>query len=294
MIDRIIELSAMNRISRTDVLEKELLTLRVDHGEILRANRSHLKPDRPDYPNIFPQETGLPEICVEEFGSGQLAAGLLYHGGLLVRGLYSTEQVERLRALSEDQEEANRADNAPLGCTDHTLFELLEAYRECGMLDVVREYLDDEPLLFGERTKLRHHRAERDRFAAIPWHQDVNFFGKKSYGVNCWAAVTSCGLENPGLNIIPRRTEERIGWNEGDGIAPLDYGRAMPEEMLVDATSRHAPVDIQLEPGDAVFIDEMSVHQTALKPWRLREQIVTISWFFRASGFPAWGTPLAV
>ncbi|MCX2974687.1 hypothetical protein EYC87_13925 [Halieaceae bacterium IMCC8485] len=294
MIDNIKEMSAKNRVARAADLEQELLSLRIRGGEALRKNCSNLQPMRPNYRDLFPQENGLLEISAAEFGVSQLAAGLLYQGCLLVRGLYSLKQVERLLAVAESQEYANREDNGPLGCTAHTLFDLLEVYRECGLLDVVREYLDGEPLLFGERTKLRHHRADRDKFAAIPWHQDVNFFGQKSYGVNCWAAVTSCGVDNPGLNIIPRRIEERLGWAEGKGIAPLDYGRAMPEELFAEVTRHHAPVNIELEPGDAVFLDEMSVHQTALKPWKLREQIVTISWFFRASGFPEWGTPLIV
>lgn len=292
MKDRIRELSARNRVARTADLEQELLKLRIRGGEALRNKHGAVEPRRPDYPDLFPQEKGIPEIAGGDFGTEQLAAGLLFHGGLLVRGLYSPEQVGKLRLLAEQQEEDNRRDNGPLGCTVHTLFELLETYRECGLSDAVSGYLDGEPLMFGERAKLRHHRAGRDNFAAIPWHQDVNFFGQKSYGVNCWAAVTHCGRDNPGLELIPWRTEERLGWDEGDGIAPLDYGRAIPQELFAEVVDRYAPVKVELEPGDAVFFDEMSIHQTALKPWRIREQIVTISWFFRASAFPEWGTPL--
>ena len=294
MIEEIEKLSARNRLAHNAGLEEDLLDLRIRDGDALRERRGALEPQQPDYPDLFAGDSGLPVISAEDFNTEQLAAGLIYHGGLLVRGLYGSQQVDRLQDLARQEEEVNRGNTGPLGCSPHTLFELLEVYRECGLLDAVREYLNGEPLLFGERTKLRHHRADRDKFAAIPWHQDVNFFGQKSYGVNCWAAVTSCGVDNPGLNIIPRRIEERLGWDEGKGIAPLDYGRAMPEELFAEVTRDHAPVNIELEPGDAVFFDEMSVHQTALKPWRLCEQIVTISWFFRANGFPDWGTPLTV
>ncbi len=189
---------------------------------------------------------------------------------------------------------ANQGDTGVLGCSTSTLFELLDIYRECGLLRVVSDYLDGEPLMFGERAKLRHHRAERDKYAAIPWHQDVNFFGKQSGAVNCWAAVTPCGRDNPGLDIIPWHPEERLGWDEADGLAPLDYGRGMPEGLLEEITARYPPVKVELEPGDAVLFDEMTVHQTALQRWERREQLVTISWFFRAAGFPDWGTPLLV
>ncbi|MEP1471074.1 MAG: phytanoyl-CoA dioxygenase family protein [Halieaceae bacterium] len=199
-----------------------------------------------------------------------------------------------MRLLADQEEESNRGDTGPLGCTAHTLFELLEIYRECGLLQTITEYLDGEPLLFGERTKLRHHRAGRDKNAAIPWHQDVNFFGRMSFGINCWAAVTPCGRDNPGLEIVPWRTEQRLGWREIDGIAPLNYGRDIPAQQLATITRHHPPVSVELEPGDAVFFDEMTLHKTALRQWQRREQIVTISWFFSASGFPDWGTPLVV
>jgi len=293
-MDRIGELSQKNRETCAAGLEQDLLDLRMSCGETLLEKRRAADPSRPDFPDLFPKDTGLPEIFAGDLTTGALAAGILFHGGLLVRGMYSQEQVQRLQILADQQEEANRGDTGPLGCTAHTLFELLEVYRECGLLDVVTEYLDGEPLMFGERAKLRHHRAERDKYSAIPWHQDVNFFGRMSYGINCWAAITPCGRDNPGLEIIPWRTEQRLGWDEGNGIAPLDYGRAMPEELFTEVTRLHPPVHVELEPGDAIFFDEMTVHQTALKRWQLREQIVTISWFFRASGFPEWGTPLAV
>ena len=122
---------------------------------------------------------------------------------------------------------------------------------------------------------------KRDAFAAIPWHQDVNFFGHKSYALNCWAAVSACGEDNPCLGIIPQRTEARHGW-EGPGLAPLDYGKRMPEgtlEALTKDTPAAYPV---LQPGDAVLFDEMTVHGTASRPWKVKEQVVAISWFFAA------------
>ena len=244
--------------------------------------------------DLFDKSTGLPEIHRDELDAKTLAAGIHHHGGLLVRQLYNEDQLAQLRQGAVSGHDADRVDNAPLGCSADTLFTLLKIYRECGLLDVVSEYLDGEAVMFAERAKLRQHRAKRDKYAAIPWHQDVNFFGRKSYAVNCWAAITPCGNDNPGLNIIPRRTEQRYGWDESDGIAPLDYGRALLPQELNDLCAGRAIAAPVLEPGDALLFDEMTVHQTALKKWSVAEQVVTISWFFRASGFPQWGTPLAL
>lgn len=244
--------------------------------------------------DLFIGTVDLPEIPASELSRDALAAGILHHGALLVREFYNPEQLQRLQQLARTQEEANRADNLPLGCSDSTLLKLLELYDECGLLEAVRGYLDDDAVIFAERTKLRHHRAQRDKFAAIPWHQDVNFFGQKSYAINCWAAVTSCGEKNPGLSLLPRRMSGRVGWNDSDGIAPLDYGKSLSESELA-SLSRHNPIAHPvLRPGDALLFDEMTVHQTASRRWSLEEQVVSISWFFRASNFPSWGTPLAI
>ncbi|MEH6582672.1 MAG: phytanoyl-CoA dioxygenase family protein [Halioglobus sp.] len=257
-----------------------------------RSREKTLTPPRAT--DLFADTVGLPEIQADQLNRETLAAGILHHGALLVRQLYSGEVLTRLQHLASTREEADRADNLPLGCTPHTFFQLLNIYQQCGLLDAVREYLDDEPVIFAQRSKLRQHRAKRDKYAAIPWHQDVNFFGRKSYAVNCWAAVTPCGEDNPGLNIIPVRTEERQGWDGDDGIAPLDYGRSMTPDELDNFRGKQPIAHPVLQPGDALLFDEMTVHQTALKRWARAEQVVTISWFFRASGFPAWGTPLAI
>jgi len=290
-------LSAENRLARSTEIEVELVRLRIELGrEILktRAQRGQVNSTWPASVDVFSGTKGIPEIMAGELSAETLASGILHHGALLVRGLYSPGQLERLQELSASQEAANRLDNSPLGCTAHTLFGLLEVYRDCGLLDAVRDYLADEPLLFGERTKLRHHRAERDKYAAIPWHQDVNFFGRKSFAVNCWAAVTGIGEGNPGLGIIPKRVDERVGWREEDGIAPLEYGKAISQDTLSGLGTEGLAVYPVLNPGDALLFDEMTVHQTAVRRWELTEQIVTISWFFPASRFPEWGTPLAV
>ncbi len=288
----ITRLSQQNRGQVDAALEARLVSLRREAGEALRGAAGVLQA--PACADAFPGCTTLPEITGGDLSAATLGGALLYHGGLLVRGLYSDAQLQHLRQLAVQQEAVDREDHTPLGTSPHTLFELLEVYRDCGLLDAVDGYLDGQPLMFAERTKLRQHRAETHKYAAIPWHQDASFFGRKSWAVNCWAAVTPCGDGNPGLGIIPRRTDQYHGWDPADGRAPLDYGNAMPEAELTALCEGHPAVEVVLQPGDALLFDEMTVHRTNSRPWRLQQQIVTISWFFRASGFPDWGTPLAV
>ena len=287
-------LTEVNARNRSVEVEAELVRLRLQAGKSLCEMASSENAGRPESEDVFAGCTGLPEIAASDLSGSTLAAGILHHGGLLVRGLYSPAHLDRLQEVAASQEEANRGNNLPLSCTPYTLFDLLEIYRECGLLAAVTDYLDGEPLLFADRAKLRHYRVENDAYAAIPWHQDVNFFGPRSYGVNCWAAVTACGTGNPGLAIIPTNVERRIGWKEEDGIAPLSYAQSLPKGTFDDLIAEHPPAYPALEPGDALLFDEMTVHRTSSKAWEMAEQIVTVSWFFRASGFPGWGTPLAL
>lgn len=283
-----------NLRNRTATIEAELVRLRAEYGKTLSSKNAVSNICRPTVTDVFAGIRGLPEIAADELTGSTIAAGILHHGALLVRGLYRAPHLQRLAELVASQEEANRGDNAPLACTPTTFFNLLEIYRESGLLSAVATYLDGQPLLLAERTKLRHYRVEKDMQAAIPWHQDINFFGKRTYAVNCWAAVTSCGAGNPGLGIIPTGVERRFGWKEEDGLAPLDYSRGAPPDLFGELIAEHPAVYPVLEPGDALLFDEMTVHRTAGKVWKLSEQIVTVGWFFRPSGFPEWGTPLAV
>ena len=48
------------------------------------------------------------------------------------------------------------------------------------------------------------------------------------------------------------------------------------------------------EPGDALFFDEMFLHQTGSDPAMPNPRFAVESWFFGARGFPADYAPLAV
>ena len=271
----------------------QLLELRYRRGrEMLAQQGDNSYPIR-SAPDLFDHGRGISETWGKALSGELLASALLNYGALLVRGLFSPEQVQHLLAHSEENSTASPHGPIPLGCSAQVLQVLLEVYRECGLLRTVREYLGNEAVLFAERAKLRHHRGDRDRYAVIPWHQDVNFFGDQCYALNCWAAITPCGEDNPGLAVVPRRTELRHGW-DSEELAPLDYGKCLSEGEI-EALSRDFPVVTPVfEPGDAILFDEMTIHTTRPKPWKRPDQIVAISWFFRAAHFPRWGTPLAL
>jgi hypothetical protein len=292
-MDAIATLTEQNRQAVSPDTEGELVRLRLEEGRRLVDEAAGRQSGPYQAADLFAGTGGLPEIEASQLSADALGAGILHHGGLLVRGLYGQEQLQRLQRLAQENA-LPKAQDDRLGCSAHTLFELLEVYRQSGLIDAVEGYLGSRPVLFAERIKLRRLEREQDKYAAIPWHQDAAFFGCKSHAVNCWAAVTPCGENNPGLSILPCRSEKLHGWNLENGHAPLDYGREVSSQAFDALLEQHPPVDCILRPGDAVLFDEMTVHQTLVRPWRRDEQVVTISWFFPPACFPGWGTPLAV
>lgn len=288
-------LTADNRQVPCVSREREMLELRAQLGERLRQE-AHDTIGYEAAQEVFGSigENAIPEIHGQVLSPEALAAGLQLHGALLVRGLYDEGQLGRLHALALAESEDPGARDERIGCSVHVLAELLELYADSGLLDSVQRYQGGSSLLFGERTKLRRQLRERDRQAAIPWHQDAAFFGRECRAVNCWAAVTPCGESNPCLSIVPRRFSSLVGWRSDQGHAPLNYGQAVSSEAFDELIAAVAPVNCVLQPGDALLFDEMTVHRTWPRPWRREDQVVTISWFFPASSFPDWGTPLAV
>ena len=174
------QLMAVNRQSSSAQIEAELVRLRIERGIALCDKATANTIATPTTEDLFPDQKGLPEIPAEDLSGTILASSILHRGELLVCGLYRENHLSLLRQLVTQQERKETSDHAPLACSAHTLFHLLEIYNDCGLLPALREYLGANPVLFAERAKLRHSRAERDAFAAIPWHQDVNFLATGS------------------------------------------------------------------------------------------------------------------
>ena len=251
----------------------------------------------PTVPDRFEGVVGLPEISRADLDGETLASAITHHGALLVRGLYSERELQRLRETPEAGFDVGATNNdrsmAEKLLTQSTLLEMLRIYEECGLLGAIRGYFGESPILWPVRVRLRRFTPSQNR-RGLPWHQDVNFFGRQCYAVNCWAAVSHCGERNPGLSILPLRTEERYGWSDESRTAPLMYGRNLPAETITRLSETHPPVEPIFEPGDAVLFDEMTLHRTSDRPFRM-EQLVTVTWFFRPGGFPPFGqAPIAL
>jgi len=307
-IDR---LTAANRAAPDRETERRLLWLR-HYAGVRRVNAhgngaGYAAPEGGALP-----APRLPEIAAADVTPGLVRAGILRDGCLLVRGLVDRDAALRF-AGQIDRAFAARAGEAPAEgyyeefdpetafavaavrpwirdgggvlATDSAMltFEMLELFRSAGMRELVGAYLGEAPLLSVHKTTLR----KADPAVGGAWHQDGAFMGDVR-ALNLWLSLSRCGDEAPGLDLVPRRLDHVV----------IEHG-AMLDVELTRERARAAAGDVGIvrpifEPGDALFFDELFLHQTASDPSMPKPRFAIESWFFGASAFPADYAPVAV
>jgi len=310
-------LTAQNRARPDRETERRLVALR--HLAGLR-----LVDDAPgDAQFVAPADDRLPddpmpEIPGAELTPGLIRAGILRDGCLLVRGLVPREralhmagQIDRAFAERERHDSGRRsadgyyeefrpvarygdvfgrnwikqgggvlAADAPM-----LSFEMMEMFRSAALRELVSSYLGEPALISVHKTTLR--KAE----PAIPgaWHQDGFFMGEVR-SLNLWLSLSRCGDEAPGLDIVPRRLERYVATATEE--AALDY--TISQQKVEQAAGDTPVLRPIFEPGDALFFDELFLHQTGSDPSMPNPRYAIENWFFAGSGFPGEYAPIAV
>jgi hypothetical protein len=273
-------------------------------------------PD-PDYESL-PNGSLVPEIEAKDLTPGVVRAGILRSGCVLVRGLVDrsraqalAEQIDRSfteRARYDDDKSFNdrfyipfehdtrrgvapprnfiEAGGGVLAIDAPILsFELSELYRSIGLSELVAGYLREAPLTAGDKATLR--KAEPSVSGA--WHQDGKFMGDVK-ALNLWLALSECGENAPGLDLVPRRLEEHVATQTDEVIMANQVSQRVAEQ----AAGELPILRPSFAPGDALLFDELFLHKTASDPSMRRPRYAIENWFFGPSGFPANYVPLAL
>ena len=309
-------LSEQNRKNRDVEAERRLLQLRHEAGiRLLGTTESPAHPE-PDFDRL-PEADGLPDIAAEDLTPGLLRAGILRDGSLLVRGLVPREDAiafaqEIDRSFTErdrhdnggsaaegyyDEFEPDERFSAPmsrpwikegggvLAADSPKLgFQMLEMFDRAGLPRLVRDYLGEPAAISAQKTTLR--KAEPQVGGA--WHQDGAFMGEVR-ALNLWLSLSRCGDESPGLDIVPRRLDDLVAAGTEGTFLSYQVSQANAEEAAGD-TPIVRPI---FEPGDALFFDELCLHQTGSDPAMPNPRFAIESWFFGVSGFPEDYAPVA-
>jgi hypothetical protein len=120
------------------------------------------------------------------------------------------------------------------------------------------------------------------------WHQDGKFLGQVR-ALNLWLALSDCGRDAPGLDLVPRRLDEHVAVNTDDAMMLNQVSQRTAEEAAGELPILR-PI---FRPGDALLFDDLFLHKTASDASMRRPRYAIESWFFAPSGFPADYVPLA-
>jgi len=316
LLEEIARLTERNRAAADRATERRLLRLRHLAGlrrlEAAGSAPTHAEPD----PARLPAPGALPEFAPSDLDPALLRAGILRDGCVLVRGLVDRGAALALaagidRAFAERAaQEAGRGgepgyyeafqpeppfelaavrpwikEGGGILAADSPLlsFQMLELFESAGLPRLVGGYLGEPPLLSVHKTTLR----KADPSVGGSWHQDGAFMGG-ARPVNLWLSLSRCGDEAPGLDIVPRRLDEIV----------IEHG-AMLDVELTRRKAHAAAGDVPIlrpifEPGDALFFDELFLHQTGSDTSMTKPRFAIESWFFGGSAFPSDYAPLAV
>jgi len=251
----------------------------------------------------------IPELAASDLTPARLAGALQHHGSLLVRGLLDAGTVRTLTDGIDTAFAARRAHldrggpesgwYAPahaiqdpelvsarewlsvhsLLTADAPLFlaRWIGILHDRGIIDLVGAYLGETPVLSARKTTLYRVTAE----AGSQWHQDGAFLGAQTRTVNLWVSLSDCGVDAPGLDIVPWRLPEVVETNTRGAYFHWSVG----EDLVEDLARGRAVSRPVFRPGDAVLFDQLCLHRTAVEPDMPNARYALESWMFAPSTY---------
>jgi hypothetical protein len=318
LLDKITELSAINRAHPDPAIERELVDLRVQ--------AFHLAPHTPPPLTAWPPtqrvplptdalaHSGIPEISALQLNADVLATAVLDHGALLIRNFVPPDFQTRLRHDIEQAVEKRNyrvaggevdkndpyyspsaylnaqyklgvgrkfiADTGGVWAADSPrgLFDVMELYRELQLKTLLTNYFGEAPCVSVKKWVLRR----VDPIAGeADWHQDGAFMGREVRSMNLWIALSDCGGDsiNPSIDIVPRRFEDIVQTGTDGARFEWTVGPSYVEKNFSDTPW----VRPAFKAGDALFFDHMNLHRTAWAPHITGRRYAIECWFFAAS-----------
>jgi hypothetical protein len=262
----------------------------------------------------------IPEVGPAELNADVLRRNMLAHGSLCVRGLLDADHVDmfvagidKALAVREEGPAAALTKNKdqswfaalPLAASEaqslgrhwvagsggvlavdspRLLFHLFETYEDVGLRTVATEFLGERPVLSANKCTLRRVPLTSNS----DWHQDGAFLGSGIRALNVWIALTDCGVEAPGMDLLPRRLDHIVETGTGGAIFDWAVGPAVVQGLAADAPV----VRPEFRAGDALLFDDMFLHRTAIEPTMTRPRYAIESWFFAPTSYPTGQVPL--
>ena len=257
----------------------------------------------------------IPEIGLAELSAERLRREIQSRGSLLVRGLFAGESARFVDGIDETFAVQVQGQGGPkdtswfhplslpkddarllgrywvtgaggvLACDSPRLLQMLfEAYEALGLREVVTEYLGERPVLSANKATLRRVPLTSN----TDWHQDGAFLGEGIRALNLWVALSECGVDSPGMDLVPKRFDAVVETGTGGAYFDWSVGPETVEVVAADAP----PVRPHFQAGDVLFFDDLFLHRTAIDASMTRPRYAIESWFFAPTGYPNKQVPL--
>jgi hypothetical protein len=300
-------LTAVHRERPDHRIARRLVAMRFDAFQ--RIAPPAVSPPFPDtVDDLFPGDA-LPEIEPSDLDVEHVRSALFNHGSLLVRGLVGPDRVAQLtadidRALDgydawiagkglataapwfepfahepKKVERKFRRDVGGVLAVDSppALFDVIDTFDAVGLRRIVSEFFGEQPALLAKKWTLR--RVPHDT-GESGWHQDGSFMGGDIRSLNVWLALSHCGDDAPGLDVVARRLGEIVP--TGTKGAWLDWNVS---PLMVDEVAPGAVVRPIFEPGDVLIFDHLNLHRTAADASMTRDRYAIEAWFLAPSTY---------
>lgn len=314
------DLSAQNRLQRSDELEQQIANLRIEAAAKYQAPQPKQPWRAPAQSPYTVALDEIPEINAADLDLDALGSAIHFHGALIVRGLVDQKAVDELRqqldhALDErDQSAQNGSDGNSWYCPPEKLLShprcksfgmtartgsmwtaasprvmctLIDLYERLGLQSLCDSYFGEQSMLSIKKWVLR-----RIFPLAQPsdWHQDGAFMGADIKSVNLWLALNECGesTDAPGMDIIPGKISEILDTGTHDAAFEWSVGEGLVEETFAERPAQQP----HFKPGDAVFFDHMNLHRTSYSTAFTQPRYAIESWFIAPSNYPQGQVPL--
>ena len=318
LLEAIDALTRANRLARQPDVERRLPRLR--HAAFAQIDRS----EAPPWPVVEPDPScatpNFPVLRPEELTPEVLSTGIHAYGYVHVQRLIPESFVaglvtgiDRAIAAADAHAGGQSSDETkswfePLkpgpgysvgvkrkfvresggvwtGDSPRMLFDVLEAFEAVGLGQVIEAYLGERPALSLNKSTLKC----LDRLTTQDWHQDGAFLGDGIRTVNAWMSLSHCGVDAPGLELVPKRMDRVLETGTEGAAFNWSVGPALVARVAPDAP----PIRPVFAPGDVLLFDDLFLHRTSFDPTMTGKRYAIETWFFAPSLYPAGQIPIA-
>lgn len=165
-------------------------------------------------------------------------------------------------------------------------FRLVQVLRSSGIVGLIDSYFDETAALSVNKSTLR--RAPRS-IGTGDWHQDGAFMGQGIRTVNVWLALSDCGVDAPGLDIVPRRLDLAP-----TGTLGANFDWAVSPDVVADVAEPVGVIRPHFKAGDVLLFDHFFLHRTGGDETMSNDRYAIESWFFAPSCYPDTQFPMAL